>query len=65
MINFGDWVTIDCDFPFESPSYQNGSKCLVIEVDKNDRELPYCILKEGQKQPQWASENDVIKITEE
>lgn len=62
MIKFGDWVEINSEFPFESPHYQNGSKCLVIEIDRADAELPYCILKEGQKLPQWASDNDIFKV---
>lgn len=63
MIKFGDLVEINCDFPFENTHYKNGSKCLVIEVDKTDPELPYCLLKEGQKETVWASENDIFKIT--
>ncbi|ALV21036.1 hypothetical protein NY10_416 [Carnobacterium antarcticum] len=37
----------------------------MIEVDKTDLELPYCLLKEGRKETVWASENDVFKVTEE
>lgn len=65
MIKFGDWVEINCDFPFSNPRYKNGSKCLVVEVDKSDPELPYCLLKEGEMEMVWASENDVFKVTEE
>lgn len=63
-IEFGDWVEINTEFPFSNPNYHNGSKCLVIEIDRSDIEQPYNILKEGQEEPVWASDNDVFKVTE-